>query len=63
MQLVVFSDRKVLWKKLRGLLGQEVYATGILYDAHTGWYWTLNAMELQDISPVPRDTRGADLNW
>ena len=63
VQLVVISEKnKHLYKKLRKLLGQEVYATGMLYDAHTGWYWTLNAMELQDISLAPRDPRG-DVNW
>lgn len=57
VQLVVFSEMKHLHKKLRKLLGQEVYATGMLYDGNTGWYWSLNAMELQDVSLVPRDRR------
>lgn len=64
VQLVVIGrERRHLFKKLRNLLGQEVYATGKLYEARTGWYWVLTGLELMDISPVPRDTRGADLKW
>lgn len=63
LQLVVFSNEKHLFKKLHKFLGQEVYATGTLYTGYTAWYWTLDAMHLQDISLVPRDTRGADLKW
>lgn len=64
VQLVVIGrEHRHLFPKLRKLLGQEVYATGMLYESRTGWYWSLTGLELLDISPVPRDTRGADLEW
>jgi hypothetical protein len=57
VQLVVIGrERRHLFKKLDKVLGQEVYATGMLYQTQSGWYWTLTGLELLDISLVPRDT-------
>ena len=64
VQLVVIGrEHRHLFPKIRKLIGQEVYATGMLYQSRSGWYWSLSGLELLDISPVPRDTGGADLEW
>ena len=64
VQLVVLKEHSkegpALYKKLRSLLGQEVFASGMLYQGKTGWYWTPIGMDLQSIGLVPRGSCDSD---